>query len=80
MTEPDMISGWTLNQWAIALHRIGLKGQDFENYIDVQCKWQCKYNNEPGEIEIEGIIIKKDWVNTRKLQLLSRKYLSEVSR
>jgi len=80
MTEPDMIFGWTLNQWAIALHRIGVKGQDLDNYIDVKCAWIEKYLNDPGEIKIEGIKVEKDWRTARQLRLLAQKYLTEVSR
>lgn len=59
--------GWTLEQWAIAIGRLGIANISWRAAIDVKKAWKRLYNYEPGEIHIIGVGYSVDHVSAAKI-------------
>ena len=64
------ILGWTLSQWEIALARIPSEGDTLKDFMKVRLEWQKKYNYSPGEVQIAGVKIERNFDQGEKIAYL----------
>ena len=56
-----MLFGWTSEEWAIAIPRIGMKVETMSDAAKVKREYLRRYNCKPGCVEIEGAKPEMDW-------------------